>query len=112
MPGPNATVDILSGMPVWVQVAANLGMFVVAVVAAVFGRRWSMGGTATPIAGHPVDNSQLQRIGDEINEALTAQERCATALEGILTVIQANAREDDIEREVKRRLKDHGVPES
>jgi hypothetical protein len=99
MSGANATVDILSGMPIWVQVAANLGMFVVAVIAAVFGRRWSMGITT------PSEYSERHT-----SEAIHS-ERIATALEGMLKVMQETEREAATEREVRRRLREHGVIE-
>ncbi len=99
MSGANATVDILSGMPIWVQVAANLGMFAVAVIAAVFGRRWSMG------LSTPSENAERHSVG------AIHSERIATALEGMLKVMQETEREAATERVVRRRLREHGVIE-
>jgi hypothetical protein len=89
------TGDLLSGLPVWVQVASSLGMFAVAAIATAIGftRR-----IAPWMVGH--DAADKTHPGDE---ALT---RIAVAVEGIHVVMQEEAREALIDREVKRRLEE------
>jgi hypothetical protein len=96
--------DILSALPLWVQVAANLGMFVVAVATAAWGFATKrVGFVSDP---HFAEGVQFHTLGDDIKEGVAALESVAESLKAMLAIQQAHQHEDEIEREVQRRLKD------
>ena len=107
MVGAEHGTDLLSGLPFWVQVAANLGMFLVAVIAAAFGFMRRVSGKLGYLAeNHIEEGGQFHKTGSDISDLASAMTRLAVAAEAILALLRAQAREDDIEREVARRLRE------
>ena len=111
MSAANQATDLMANLPVWAQVAASLGMFLVAVIAAAIGfsRRiapW-MSGSSGATSG--VSEAAQLHHDDLLAGANSTLQRIAGALEGIHTNMEERAREDAIDREVKRRLQEHGV---
>jgi biopolymer transport protein ExbB/TolQ len=95
---------MLAGMPTWVQVAANLGIFMVAVAGAAYG-------FMQRFKGKPAVNAEASTYADGMKSPLGEQllhcmGRIATSLEEALHLMRAAAREEEIEREVERRLED------
>ena len=88
--------DILSAMPLWVQVAANFGMFVVAVIAAAFGFFRKHGPQLLPTE-HFAEGGALASFGDDVRSI-------AESLKGMLEIMRDHERLENIEREVQRRL--------
>jgi hypothetical protein len=95
--------DLLSAMPLWVQIAANLGMFAVAVVAAAFGFFRKHLPSFLP-AEHFAEGGQFHSLGDDFRDGVSALVAIAESLKAILAIQQAHQRDEDIEREVQRRL--------
>ena len=116
MSGVEHGSDVLANLPLWAQVAASFGMFFVAVVAPAIGfsRRvgpWMWGSsTASASTTSAVNDALTLHHVDEmlinINSTLA---RIAGALEGMHAVMQDEARDRAIDREVKRRLEERGV---
>ena len=98
--------SILSSLPLWVQVAANLGMFVVAVIAASFGYMRRLAGVGHSIVEHEEAKPDFKTTGDDIRSLKDSIHRLADAADGILTVLKNREREEEIQREVDRRVKD------
>lgn len=103
-------VDILKELPVWAQVAANLGMFAVAVAVSAFGFVKRLGASAQYSMSiddkHFEEGGALHEVGQMFRDLISAQLRIASALEAQIERqrrIDENAR---IESEVERRLND------
>ena len=88
--------DILSAMPLWVQVVANFGMFVVAVIAAAFGFFRKHAPQLLPIE-HFAEGGALASFGDDVRSI-------AKSMKGMLEIMRDHERQENIEREVQRRL--------
>jgi hypothetical protein len=108
MAGVNGAGDLLSGLPIWAQVAASLGMFAVAVIAAAVGFTRRMAPWMPGAAGS-ASASPSQRIDDAFAQLNATMSRIAGAAEGMHVVMQEEMREATIDREVKRRLEEHGI---
>jgi hypothetical protein len=107
MAAAEATPNILATLPAWVQVSANLGMFCVAVIAAAFGFTRHLSGSASSIFdGHGDERSGFHTTGEDIRGLKDAMSRLADAAEAMLKLMLDQDKEDSIEREVVRRLKD------
>ncbi len=88
--------DLLASMPVWVQVSANLGMFLVAVIAGAFGFFRKHAATLLP-AEHFAEGGTLATFADDVKTI-------ATSLKTIADLSAARAHDEEVEREVQRRL--------
>lgn len=99
--------SIIDTLPLWAQIAANLGMFVVAVIAAAFGFMRKLTNAGVISDSHFEDGGSLHQVGDTIKGATTALVRIADAVEAILKIMQDHDRQADIDREVARRLKEY-----
>ena len=95
-------------LPFWTQMAANLGVFVVAAIAAAFGfmRKMASGGLISD--AHFEEGGAFHKTGDDIRELTDQVKRLADIGEGALKIMQNHARDEDIDREVARRLKERG----
>lgn len=103
MPADEHAVDILSTMPVWVQVAANIGVFAVAAFAAAYGfirKRVGSFVASGPFTGH----EDLVEVTDHLKAVLAILVTTSDTQKAILALLQSRDREDNIEREVQRRL--------
>ena len=99
--------SIIESLPLWAQIAANLGVFCVAVVAAAFGFMRRLGDRSGLISDNHFDEGgALHKTGDDIKDLALAMNRLAIAAEGVLTILQTREHNEDIEREVNRRLKE------
>ena len=89
--------DLLSAFPMWVQIAASLGMFVAAVGVSAwsFAKRLNGKWDVTPTP--PEDTAAL----------LSAHNRIAQALEQLIALATEYLNERKIEQEVELRLKEH-----
>ena len=90
--------DLLASMPVWVQVSANLGMFLVAVIAGAFGFFRKHAATLLP-AEHFAEGGTLSTFADDVRTI-------ADSLKGMLEIMRDHEKNENIEREVQRRLAD------
>jgi hypothetical protein len=104
MAGVEHAPDLLSALPLWVQVAANLGMFVVAVTTAAWGFAKKRAGFVSD--HHFAEGGQFHSLGEDIKDGVEAIKSIADSLKAMLVIQQADAHEDEIEREVQRRLAD------
>lgn len=101
-----ASIDptsLLAGLPTWVQVSANLGMFVVAVAVSSYGFVLRLRGkpAVTPeVAAYASGVDKLEHLG----AALDALVKISEVLSEVLDLMKATAREEEIEREVERRI--------
>ena len=102
----DASAAILSSLPFWVQVVANFGMFAVAVIAAAFGFTRRLAGAGRSIFEHEEAKANFTTIGDGIRSLKDAMHRLADAAEAILTILQTRERDEEIRREIDRRLRD------
>jgi len=96
--------DLISTLPTWVQVAANLGIFVVAVVAAAFGFWRKVLSASTAAESLFAEGGRFHSTADDVRVIAEAVERMAAALEALLNLLQHRERQEDIDREVERRL--------
>ena len=108
MAGSEHAPDILAEMPLWVQVAANLGMFIVAVIAAAFGFATKRIGSFLP-EQHFAEGGQFHTIGGDIREGIAALTSVAESMKALLVIQLERQRQDEVEREVQRRLKEQGA---
>ena len=88
--------DLLASMPVWVQVSANLGMFLVAVIAGAFGFFRKHAATLLP-AEHFAEGGTLATFADDVRTI-------ADSLKGMHAILRDREEHETIEREVQRRL--------
>jgi hypothetical protein len=105
MQGTEHGTDILSAMPVWVQVSANLGMFVVAVIAAAYGFVKRRVGAFVP-EQHFSEGGQFHTLGDDLREGIETLKTISETLADMLAIQRETQRQDDIDREVERRVKE------
>ena len=108
MTGSEHASDILAEMPLWVQVTANIGMFVVAVIAAAFGFVKKRVGSFVP-EQHFAEGGQFHRLGDDIRAGIAALTSVAESMKALLAIQLERQRQDEVEREVQRRLKEQGA---
>ena len=102
--------DILAALPVWVQIAANLGMFAVSVVVSAWGFAKRLGNDMAPqlpISDHHFEEGgPLHDVGGMFRDLIIAQQRIAKAMEDNLERQRRRDEEDRVEAEVQRRLKE------
>ena len=106
MAGSEHAPDLLSGLPTWVQVAANLGMFCVAVIAAAFGFVRRLAGKGFIGDNHFEEGGRLFTTGEDFREMAAALTRTANAIEGLLDLFIKQDRETTIEKEIARRVRE------
>jgi len=88
--------DLFGSMPLWVQVSANLGMFLVAVIAGAFGFFRKHATSLLP-AEHFDEGGTLATFSDDVRAI-------ADSLNGMLEIMRDHQKQETIEREVQRRL--------
>ena len=98
--------SLLDGLPFWAQIAANLGMFVVAIVAAAFGFMRKLAAGSAISESHFEAGGSLHKTGSDIRELTDAVVRLADAAESAVRIMQTQERQEDIDREVEHRLKE------
>ena len=107
MVGPEHAPDIMDGLPNWARIAADLGMFAVAIAGSAFGFMRHLSGSMPAIGteAHP-DDSASHCLSEDIRAISSSVERIARAAESLVKMEEGRDRESTIEREVTRRLHD------
>lgn len=100
----NGTSFMLSGLPLWVQLSANLGVILVAVVAAAYGYFRQRSPTTLQADKRFVLEAAAITDMMPMRDLCELAKRIAEALEAIRDSIVQSAEEIAIEHEVTRRL--------
>lgn len=99
---------VLQELPAWAQLAANLGMFAVVFILSAASFIKKLRDTNNPLLTdlHFEDGGALHRVGEKLTEYVDNTARSAKALERIASVMEEEAEEKRVEREVQRRLRE------
>lgn len=107
MPGSEHVSSIIDNLPGWAQIAANLGVFAAVLIAAAVGfLRRLYGKVLVGSEDVVAEATHMKELCTHLGNIAQALDRQADALEEVLKIMTAEARETDIEREVARRLKE------
>ena len=99
--------SILATLPLWVQVSANLGMFLAATIAAGIGFARRMSPKINLIEGEHDERSPLHTTGEDIRALKDGVVKLADNSGEMLRIMVERARQEEMSREVARQLKNH-----
>lgn len=98
------SLNILDTLPVWMQVVANIGVLIVAMMAAFYGFIRRISAISHVGDGHPDPVAVFENTALAMRELTVVMTDMAVTSKSVLALMQEHERHAEIEREVARRL--------